>query len=353
MRDHLLDEIAELDRQKAAYEEQLSQTDDRTAKYDEIKSEVEKVDSKLAAKRKELEKMTSAAEAAQTEVFSQFENLVFGEGSDQIVLSLRDLCKDESRYQLASQFFQTFVGDMAQTHAIIVNSLESKIVSLEEQNREMETLRAENIRLSDKAADLETKRDAAAMEIAELKDEADRLAEDNEALRNQLKQMATRPGAITSGVDQLELARKIRAEEEAAKPGIYNKRWKDENTKRSYLANLSETGEEIEIPWLEIGKYREETAEDAARFRQAEEERAAKEALELAAKSAENIEAPALSFQDEDDVDGLGGNTTLPEMVGEAVTREEYEALRHEVTMIAVELKARNILPINWEAGAA
>jgi regulator of replication initiation timing len=203
----------------------------------------------------------------------------------------------------------------------------------------METLRAENIRLSDKAADLETKRDAAAMEIAELKDEADRLAEDNEALRNQLKQMATRPGAITAGVDQLALAKKIKDEEEAAKPGYYAKRWKLDDrgfeVKNTYVITLSATNEEIEVPWLSIGSYREETAEDAARFRQAEEERAAKEALELAAKSAENIEAPALSFQDEDDVDGLGGNTTLPEMVGEAVTRAEFEALAEKVAVLA------------------
>jgi hypothetical protein len=36
--------------------------------------------------------------------------------------------------------------------------------------------------------------------------------------------------------------------------------------------------------------------------------------------------------------------------VEETVSRQEHEALRHEVTMLAVELKARGILPHNWEA---
>src|SRR5690606_20722355 len=87
----------------------------------------------------------------------------------------------------------------------------------------------------------------------------------------------------------------------AAKPGIYNKRWyineRGLEDRRYFAANLSTTGEEITIPLLEIGKYREESPEEAERFRQ---EKAAEEAAKMAETLPEHeIEVP--SFQTEED----------------------------------------------------
>lgn len=271
----------------------------------------------------------NVAETAQAEVYSKFENITFGGGEEAVTFRLRDLCKDEESYQLVSGFIQRYVGDQAETHAAIVASYMSEIESLEDQLDDLDRVKSEADRLGALLADMTAKRDAAATELLEAKQEIDRLKADNESLRKQLEAKPT-PQA---NVDLLELAKKKRAEEEAAKQGIYNKRWKDELRKNVYLAELSATGETIEIPYLEIGKYREETAEEAARFRQAEAER-------LAKANMENVEAPALTFQEEDDP--VQEHAADGEVASEAVGRDEFNSLEARVYEIEKRLGITN-----------
>lgn len=327
--------MKELELEIAAQEDVVSQLNPDSAKYAEELAKLDAMKAQLAAME------------AQETVTSQFEQLDFGDG---MKVSLREACANEEYYQLLSMWIQRYIGDQAQKHAAVVASYKGEVEALEYQLHELDAYRAEADRLGGLLADMTAKRDAAATELMESKLENERLEKDNESLR---KQLEGQNAPATPQVDPAELYRRI----QAAKPGIYNKRWGTKENgmedRRFYAANLSTTGEEITIPLLEIGKYREESQEEAERFRaeqaQLEAERLAQETLE------QGISVPSVQFPGEGEiaVDGMDGNPAEETMVGETVTREEYESLRHEVTMLAVELKARHILPMTWEAGAA
>ena len=296
-----------------AIEDELSQLTSNTEQW-------------MVAKRKleDLKKQAASAEA-QEEVFNQFENISFGEG---ITIALRELCKDEDSYQLVSAFVQSTVGDMAEKNTSVVASYISEIESKDDEIAELSGYKSEANRLGDLLADMTAKRDAAGEEIQNAKEEIERLTADNESLRKQLEaKPATKPN-----IDAAELIKKI----QAAKPGIYNKRWKINEKgledRRYYTANLSETGEEIDIPLLENGKYREETPEQAETFRQA---KAAEEAAKLAQEAAESVSVPDLTFQqDEEPIGGMGGDTTHAQVVGETVTRAEFEEVKARLARV-------------------
>lgn len=284
--------MKELALEIASQEDVVSQLDPRTAKHAEESA-------KLADMKAQL-----AAEEAQETIFNQFENLDFGGG---MVLSLREVCSSEEYYQLLSMWLQNYIGDQASKHATIVNSYKSEIAAQEETirylNVEIERQQDSIIELNEAAAssarlqlvidDLTAKRDSAGVQLAEAKEENERLTKDNEALRRQLE---GQNAPASPQVDPAELYRRI----QAAKPGIYNKRWfineRGLEDRRYFTANMSETGEEITIPQLEIGKYREESQEEAERFR-AEQAQAE---LDRLAQETHNVVVPDLQFPSED-----------------------------------------------------
>src|SRR5690606_8904578 len=178
-----------------------------------------------------------------------------------------------------------------------------------------------------KLADAEAKRDAAATELEAVKADNARLKEDNAKLREQLENKS-----ISRNVqeDLRSYAEKIKANQIP----IYNKRWKkwENSFKRThYVANLAETNEEIEIPFLEIGKYREIEGEELARFQ------ADLEAKKLAAEAQEPVQlAPSLDMpkppQDAEVPAYPVSGEVAPETA--AVTREEFEALKQQVNVL-------------------
>src|SRR5690606_1628954 len=129
---------------------------------------------------------TGAAETAQAELFDQFENIEVGGYS----FSLRDLAKGPEQYQMISAFFQQHVGDLAQQHAVVVSSYKSQVEQLESETSELDNVRKLNYELSDKLADMELRRDAAADELQQALDENKRLQEDNNNLRQQIEASA-------------------------------------------------------------------------------------------------------------------------------------------------------------------
>lgn len=328
-REQLQSELESLYTQLQHCEDRKNQLYLGTQEHSQAVNEIDGINDRIRTKQTEIEQY-EAGVAAQEEVSSQFSQLDFGDGQ---VLSLREACASEHYAQLLSIWIQSYVGDQAQKHAAIEKSYQSKIESLENRVKELDEYRKEVDRLTDINADLEMKRNAAADELEHMKLEVTRLTEDNESLRKQLETKSTN---AAPQVDAAELFRKI----QAAKPGIYNKRWKDGLRQTHYLATLSATCEEIEIPFLEIGKYREESAEDALRFRQEEDERKAREDIERAAETAEAPPLTEYSFLESED-DTVQTNSTHGEVATETVGRAEFEALAARVAVLELEKSVR------------
>lgn len=228
---------------------------------------------------------------AQEQLYSLFDSIDVGGGT---VLTLRELAANETAYQILSAFFQGYVGDQAQKHAAIESSYKSQNDKLLEDLQELESVRKRNADLDNKCADFEAKRDAAADELFQAQEEVKRLSADNESLRKQLEATA-KPVQTNLNTNLAELAKQW-AE---TKPAIYNKRWQDENRKTHYIATLAETGEEITIPWMELGKYKEVQAEEAETFRK-EAEQAAAENVVQDSPLVSYPTVPDFTFQEEE-----------------------------------------------------
>lgn len=286
-------------------------------KYNSEQMQLTYAKNKLNDVLSEIASLTGAAETAQAELFSQFESIEI----DGMPFSLRDLAKGEAQYQVISEFFQRHVGDLAQQHVAVISSYKSQIEAMEDDLLELEQVRKLNMEYSDKLADMELRRDAAADELHQAKEEINRLREDNKQLREKLEA----PAKTVTNTNQSasEIARKLHE----AKPAIYNKRWKDDLSKKVHLAELAETGETIEIPWLEIGRYREVTAEEAERFRQ---ELAAQKKIEMeaAAQTATtDLITPSLS---QEPTYTLDTDETIRQDDA-PVTRQEFQQLEERV----------------------
>lgn len=335
MRDEILKVIADLEERETYYMNEIERIEQTSpmnmTQYKAFEDELRGTREKIQANRNKLAELEGAGVTAQEAVFSQFEQLTFGDTT----LTLREMCENETYYQLLSGWIQQYVGDLAEKHAAVVSSYKSQTEALNEQVVELDKYRRESIELAEKLADMEQRRNAAGAELLDAKEEINRLNADNESLRMQLEGV-NKTGPTNLNTNLAELAKQI----QAAKPGIYNKRWKDENRKTHYLAELSATGETIEIPYLEIGTYREETAEEAEKFRADEAARIAEEnaVQESALVDGSNLTVPELPSQG--NVDGLGVGERTSSVAGEAVSREEFDALAGEVERIKQEIAA-------------
>ena len=330
MREQLLAEIAELERQVEGYTDQLIQTDERTAKHDAIKTELDKTEAKLTAKREALADIDGAAQIAQEELFSQFDNIeVAG-----LPFSLRDLAKGADEYQIISAYFQKYVGDMAQQHAAVISSYKSQVERLEDEAQEFSSILKLNYDLRDKLADMELRRDAAADELLQANEENGRLAADNESLRKQLESTTKTPNT-NFNTNFAEIAKKLHD----AKPAIYDVRWEPVIGPQTHkLANLAETDEEIRYHYFDEGKYRILKEEELLQFRKEKEAKELEAAAEAAKLAEEDLANIALvippSFPSEAETNGLVEEHTGLEMAGQTVSRQEFEALAARVALL-------------------
>ena len=136
-------------------------------------------------------------------------------------------------------------------------------------------LRLELAQAKAETEEVERKRDAAATQLDEANNEVKRLTSQVDDLRKEIAVGAANAHRVIDigAVDAMDKWRKQRQAEEEAKPAIYDVQQVD--TRGSmYKAKLAETDEEITFGYLEKGKYREVTPEQAESFRRAAEERA-------------------------------------------------------------------------------
>lgn len=332
-REQLQAEIEELKAQRITLEEKVRQSFAGTSEHAQASNELANVIDKIKAKEAELAQ-EEASETAIAAIDSEIGSMEV-EG-----LPLSSLFLTPGHFEFFVEWWKETEGKKAADQAALESSYKSEIASQQETIEALETgfkeaaqevaELNESLRLSkEEVADLESKRNAAANELKDAKEEVERLTADNESLRKQLESKQY-SGPTNTNANLAEMAEKLKK----SLPGIYNKRWKDKNNKKAYLANLSATGEEIEIPWLEIGKYREESAEDAARFR---EDQAQKEleqlAQEASAYPAEPV-APELPFPGEETAtNGLDQNEAVRESDA-PVTRAEFEELSNRVALL-------------------
>lgn len=211
-----------------------------------------------------------------------------------------------------------------------------------EYEEQIAKLIAENNEMSDKLSqaktelsnakleieDITAKRDAAAAELTSAKAEIERL-------NDHVTEIAIGAKAATRVVDT-NLATNLAEEMEKFKqsrPAIYDVQQSD-NKGSQFTAKLAETDEPITFTWLEKGKYREVTAQEAEQFRRAaEESKRANEDLAQpgGVEKADVVELPT-QFQTETEEDTTDG-------VAEGDMGGQVAAKTIEERLTALELK--------------
>lgn len=236
--------------------------------------------------------------------------------------------------------------ESAKTIAELQKQNEMSSEALQLKTEQYNALRNDYNAIVDENRDLATKRDAAAAELEAAKGEIDRLNDQVQDLRTEIAIGAKSAVRVTNVEGAGDLAAKIAAYKQSL-PAIYDVQPLDTKGSR-FSAKLAETGEPIEFGWLEKNKYREVTAEQADTFRT---EYLAKQSTEAEEEhnqedtnGVEIVETEVSSFQNEEDDHSttIGLVESTPEMVGDTVTREEFEKLKARVA----ELEVR---PFTWQ----
>ncbi|MNW50110.1 hypothetical protein D3C74_275510 [compost metagenome] len=203
----------------------------------------------------------------------------------------------------------------------------------------------EKYELANQLEDAEAKRDAAADELEEAKKEIKRMNAQVDDLRKEIAVgAANAPKVIDIGESMKEWVA-AKAAAEAAKPAIYDVHPTDFKQSR-FTAKLAETDEPIEFGYLEKNKYREVTAEEAEVFRAEYEAKQAAESAKVDTGEGMDLTPPSLQFQDSEEsestANGVDQENASLELAGEAVTREEFEALKARV--VALEIN-KDVIP--------
>ena len=321
---------AEIDRYKFELSQELQRgalkDDAKIAQLQELISEKE-ADVDAEARRKQYEQRV---EESQKGIEYALDSLEI-EG-----ISMRELCSNENSYQILRIAVQELmmkkdqarleeITEMQAEHAEHERKLKQERDGLQKSHDEIfeinAALRREMTNLQLENEDLNKKRNAAAAEI-------DRLNSHIDDLRAEKAIGAKEAVNVTNISGTPELKEMIKKHNES-KPAITNKRWKDESH-TTYVAELVENGEVVEFGWLQAGKYREVTAEEADQFRA---ELAERKRLEEAAKLAEtNIPVPVIPSEPTA-VDGVDQADTSLEVAGKTV-EERLEAVEKRLATL-------------------
>lgn len=248
-------------------------------KVAELKAKLDDVSQRLdveirLAETKEHEKRV---EESQGEIAYILDTLRAGDNT------MRDLTVNEGAYQLLREVIQLA---MMQRDEHRLNELQKKDKEISMLTADVESLQQQsglqqqqydelyenytlvrtelnNERIGREEAEL--KRDAAATQLDEAKREIERLNSHIDDLRAEIAvgaPAATKIVQTNVNTNMAELVQQFNA----SKPAIYDVEALD-NKQSRYRAKLASTGEEIEFGYLEKGKYREVTAEEAEVFR--------------------------------------------------------------------------------------
>jgi hypothetical protein len=313
--------MSQLEQDIKAQEDVVSQLDPRTAKHEEEQA-------KLDALRAEL-----VFQTAQNEVVESFDTLNVPGSDDTIPLAYlltTDLIPLEDKMTIITSALQNKLANATSVKASLERQIDSMQDRLDNSESENKLLYQGKKELELVINDLETKLHNAGERIEELKEEDGRKESEISKLRDQLSKSAQTTNAKVESVESM-------AEGLAKRPAIYNVRWESELGRTHKLANLAETDEEIRFHYFNEGIYRVLTDEELLQFRKEKEDRehqAAAEAAKLVEEDLANISlvVPQLPFQEEghqlDQEDASVG------VAGEAVSREEFQALASRVAQL-------------------
>ncbi|MGR6546283.1 hypothetical protein [Paenibacillus tundrae] len=192
--------------------------------------------------------------------------------------------------------------------------------------------------------DITSKRDAAVTQLEEARTEIARLNGHVDDLRQQVAIGAPAAVKVIDTGDAMAAWKEQKKREEESKPAIYDLEWTD-NKRSTYTAKLAETDEVITFNYLEKGKYREVSAEEAPQFRiRAEEPEHRDEDLARTDNLEESSELapPTWGYPEgeaptESTTDGLAQEQLAGSGSAETegtVTRAEFEELKRRVAML-------------------
>lgn len=250
-------------------------------------------------------------------------------------LSMRDLTTNEAGYQILREMVQLTMMEREEKYLDEIKKLRednavlaaSKEALQEQYNTLYENFAEIKSELNAAKADLEDaemKRDSAATQLQEAKNEIARLNGHIDDLRAEIAVGAQGAVKVTNLNSNLaELVQQFNA----SKPAIYDVVALDTKQSR-FSAKLATTGETIEFGYLEKGKYREVTPDEAELFRTEYEAQKAMEQIPV--DSGEGMELTPPVFQSEDDaetpVGGMDEGDTSLEVAREDATLEERVA---------------------------
>ncbi|WP_194843060.1 hypothetical protein [Paenibacillus polymyxa] len=260
-------------------------------------------------------------------------------------VNIRTLFDSDAAYQVAKFAIETKVTTLTTNYATRIDELQR------EYEEQIAKLISENNEISDKLAqsktelsnakleieDISAKRDAAAAELASAKAEIERLNDHVQDLRTEIAigaKAATKVVDTNLNTNLAEAMEKLKS----TRPAIYDVQPLD-NRGANYKAKLAETDEEITFNYLEKGKYREVTAQEAEQFRRAaEESKRANEDLAQPGESVDTagtvVELPSQFQTEEDTTDGVAKGNVSESVAGQTVTREEFEELKRRVVIV-------------------
>ncbi|ODB56951.1 hypothetical protein A7311_01090 [Paenibacillus polymyxa] len=197
--------------------------------------------------------------------------------------------------------------------------------TLKDQNEELQTrydnLYDTSLEQRNQINDISQKRDAAVGQLEEATAEIERLKKHNDDLQVQLAVGAKNAPKVIDVTNSLEEYKKAKQKAEEAKPAIYYIQPMD-NRGANFSAKLAETDEVITFNYLERGKYREVTAEQADQFRRAaEEQKRANEDLAQpgGVEEADVVELPTQFQTEEDSTDGVAKGNASEQVAGKTI----------------------------------
>lgn len=330
-------EISRLERELEQAKAELHAENQRGALKDsnkvaELEAKMESLTQQLDVEMRlaETKVYEQRVEESQAEIYNALDNLRVGDKSLRELFLNTTEEEAEAAYQLVSAVWKQETAEIVEKHLAAYQELEQQ---LSQERKEKSELQARYDELYEEHAEqrktlnevrfeleeANAKRDAAANQLQEANEQIKQLSGQIDDLRKEIAVGATNAPKVIDVKDAYENYLEQKKKAEASRPAIYNKRWKDELKKTVYLANLAETGEEIEIPHLEINKYREVTAAEAEVFRAEYEAKRAQESVQV--DPGNGLDVTQEQFQTEDTPVAIGG--VVEGNVGLEVARED------------------------------
>ncbi|KAF6578305.1 hypothetical protein G9G54_13595 [Paenibacillus sp. EKM212P] len=271
----------------------------------------------------DIEQDARLAEYSQREEEAHAEIAYILDGLEVDGMKMRQLCSNEGAYQVLRIAVQEMMSDRDTKYLEELKRTQEEAAAIKKERDDLQKqyddlyektdgLKKELQAAQEEIVDLGQKRDAAAQEIARLNSHID-------DLRAEAAVGASAATKVINSNTSGALAEAVKAYKESL-PAIYDVVQVD-NKGSKFKAKLAETAEEITFGWLDKGKYREVTAEQADQFRRAaEEQKRAHEDLAQpgGVEEADVVELPT-QFQTQEDADGLAQGDAGQQVAGKTV----------------------------------